>query len=63
VRDEMLTLILNVLILISGVCWFAGISISFFPLEIVSGVFLVAGTATVAAIGVALFAIRMPEKG
>jgi hypothetical protein len=64
-RGETLTQILNVLIGISGLCWAsAGISlISFFPLEIVSGGFLVAGATTVAAIAVALFAIREQEKG
>jgi len=64
-RGETLTQILDALILISGVCWAsAGISlISFFPFEIVSGGFLVAGATTVAAIAVALFSIREQENG
>jgi hypothetical protein len=64
-RGEVLTLILNVLILISGVCWASAVIslFSFFPLEIVSSGFLVAVATTVAAIAVALFAIREQEKG
>lgn len=65
-RDETLSQTVNVLILISGVCWtiFAGISLKLFlPLEIVAGVFLVAVAAAVVAIALAIFAIRKQERG
>lgn len=64
-RGEALTQIRDALILISGVCWACAVisSVSFFPLEIVYDGFLVAGVTTVAAIAVALFAIREQEKG
>lgn len=64
-RGETLTLVINVLIVISGVCWASAVIslLSFFPLEIVLGGFLVASATTVAAIAVALFAIREQEKG
>jgi high-affinity Fe2+/Pb2+ permease len=65
-RDEALTQIVIVFIVISGVCWaiFAGISlILFLPFEIVAGVFLVAVAAAVVAMALALFAIRKQERG
>jgi high-affinity Fe2+/Pb2+ permease len=65
-RDEALTQIVIVFIVISGVCWaiFAGISlILFLPFEIVAGVFLVAVAAAVVAMALALFANRKQERG
>jgi len=65
-RDEALTQIVIVFIVISGVCWaiFAGISlILFLPFEIVAGVFLVAVAAAVVAVALALFANRKQERG
>jgi high-affinity Fe2+/Pb2+ permease len=65
-RDETLTQIVIVFIVISGVCWaiFAGISlILFLPFEIVAGVFLVAVAAAVVAMALALFANRKQERG
>jgi high-affinity Fe2+/Pb2+ permease len=65
-RDETLTQIVIVFIVISGVCWaiFAGISlILFLPFEIVAGAFLVAVAAAVVAMALALFANRKQERG
>lgn len=64
-KDETLSLIVTAFIVISGVSWaiFTGISlILFLPLEIVAGVFLVAVTAAVVAIALAIFAIRKQER-
>lgn len=64
-KDETLSLIVIAFIVISGVSWaiFAGISfILFLPLEILAGVFLVAIAAAVAAIALAIFAIRKQER-
>jgi high-affinity Fe2+/Pb2+ permease len=65
-RDEALTQIVIVFIVISGVCWaiFAGISlILFLPFEIVAGVFLVAVAAAVVAMALVLFTNRKQERG
>jgi high-affinity Fe2+/Pb2+ permease len=65
-REEALTQIVIVFIVISGVCWaiFAGISlILFLPFEIVAGVFLFAVAAAVVAMALALLANRKQERG
>lgn len=64
-KDETLSLIVIAFIVTSGVSWaiLAGIYfILFLPLEILAGVFLVAIAAAVAAIALAIFAIRKQER-